>query len=67
MRDYPFIRACGRLMYELIPDDQKKELERVIDNDAKGTEAAIKEIRFNVFEGNIDKAFKLSEALVSKM
>lgn len=54
-------------MYELIPDDQKKELERVIDNDAKGTEAAIKEIRFNVFEGNIETNFKLSEALVSKM
>lgn len=60
------LRACGRLMYELIPDDKKKELEQVIENDAKGTDATIKEIRFNVFEGNIEKAFKLSEALVSK-
>ena len=61
------LRACGRLMFELIPDDKKKELERLIDNDAKGTEATIKEIRFNVFEGNIEKAYKLSETLVSKI
>ena len=61
------LRACGRLMYELIPDDKKKELENLIENDAKGTEATIKEIRFNVFEGNIEKAFKLSEALVNKV
>ena len=61
------LRACGRLMYELIPDDKKKELENLIENDAKGTEATIKEIRFNVFEGNIEKAFNLSEALVSKI
>lgn len=60
-------RACGRLMYELFPDDKKKELERIIDNDAKSTQATIKEIRFNVFEGNIDKAFRLSEALISKL
>lgn len=61
------LRACGRLMYELIPSDKKKELEHLMNNDAKGTEATIKEIRFNVSEGNIKKAYKLSEALVSKM
>lgn len=38
------LRACGRLMYELIPEDKKKELENLIGNDAKGTEATIKEI-----------------------
>lgn len=61
------VRACGRLMFELIPDDKKKEFERVIDNDTKGMEATMKEIRFNVFEGNIEKAFRLSEVLVSKV
>ena len=61
------IRACGRMMYDLLPYDKKKELELLIDNDAKGTEATMKEIRFNVFEGNIENAFKLSEALVSKI
>lgn len=61
------VRACGRLMFEPIPDDKKKEFERVIDNDTKGMEATMKEIRFNVFEGNIEKAFRLSEVLVSKV
>ena len=61
------VRACGRLMFELIPDDKKKELELVIDNATKGMEATMKEIRFNVFEGNIERAFKLSEVLVSKV
>ena len=36
------LRACGRLMYDLIPDNKKKELENLIENDAKGTEATIK-------------------------
>lgn len=61
------LRACGRLIYDIIPNENKEELERLIDNDAKGTEAVIKEIRFNVFEGKIDKAYKLSEALITKI
>lgn len=61
------IRACSRLMYELIPDDGKEELERILKNNAKSIEAMIKEIRFNVFEQNIDNALKLSKALVDKV
>lgn len=61
------IRACGRLIYELLPDDQKAELNHIIHNDKKAIEATIKEIRFNVFEENIDKAFEISEALVAKI
>ena len=60
------IRACGRLLYDVIPDDMKEKLDRIISNDEKGTESIIKEIRFNVFEGNLEKAFALSEALVEK-
>lgn len=61
------LRVCGRIMFDLIPNDEKKELEQAISNDAKGLEATIKEIRFNVFEGNLDKALKMSEALVNKV
>ena len=60
------LRACGRLMFKLLPEANKKELEQAIGNDVKGTEATIEEIRFNAFQGNIEKAYKLSEALVSK-
>lgn len=61
------LRACGRLMFNLIDEDEKKEFKLSFDNDAKATEALIKEIRFSLFEGDIDKAFKLSESLVLKV
>lgn len=61
------LRACGRLIHKFISDEEKKELERLIDSDRKDIEASIKEIRFNALKGNIKKAYKLSEALVSKM
>ena len=44
------IRACGRLIYELIPDDKKEELAKAINNDASGTEAALEEVRFNIYK-----------------
>jgi tetratricopeptide (TPR) repeat protein len=59
--------ACGRIIYDLIPEDKQKELERIINNDVEGIKATLKEIRFNVFEGDIEKAFRLSESLVSKI
>ena len=39
------IRACARLMYDLMPDDKKKDLEKVISNNASGTEATLEEVR----------------------
>jgi len=59
-------RACGRLMYELIPDDTKEEIGRLIDNDNKGFEAALEEVRFNHYEKNFGKALKLIENMVRK-
>ena len=61
------LRACGRLMYDCVPYDDKEKLSQAIQNDTKDMEATMKEIRFNVFEGDIEKAFKLSEALVAKI
>lgn len=61
------LRACGRMMYELIPDEKKEELSRMMGNDNKAIESTLDEIRFNVYKKNISKAFKLSEALVKKV
>ena len=33
------IRACGRLIYELIPDDKKADLEKAFGNNAAGTDS----------------------------
>lgn len=60
------IRACGRLLYKAMPDDMKEEIAGVIDKDAKGFDAALEEIRFNIYKKEYDKALKLMEAMVEK-
>jgi Tfp pilus assembly pilus retraction ATPase PilT len=60
------IRACGRLMYELIPDDKKEELAKIISNDSAGTESALEEVRFNIYKKDFNKALRIMEALVKK-
>lgn len=60
------IRACGRMIFDLISEDKKSEFIRLIDNDFKSIDAVIKEIHFNIFEKNYEKALKLSTALVEK-
>lgn len=61
------LRACGRLMYDMIPDDKKEELNKTISNESSGTEAALEEIRFNIYKKNYDKALKMLENLVKKI
>lgn len=61
------IRACGRLFYELIPDDKKNELGQVIDNDRNGIHAVLDEVRFNIYKKEYSKALDLMSNLVEKM
>ena len=61
------IRACARLMYDLMPDDKKKDLEKVISNNASGTEATLEEVRFNIYKKDFNKALQIIEALVTKI
>lgn len=60
------IRACGRLFYELIPNDKKEEFAQAIDNDLNGINAVLDEIRFNIFKRDFNKALELMENLVEK-
>ena len=46
------LRACGRMMYDLMPDDSKKEMEEALDKDMYGTEAALDEAKFNIYKKN---------------
>ena len=61
------LRACGRLIYNAIPEDKKQEMNKAISNDKAGTDAAIEEIRFNIYKKNYDKALEMTEALVNKI
>ena len=61
------IRACDRLLYELIPDDTKEKLEYAIDNDRAGLKAALEEAHFNIYKKDFNKAMRIMEALVRKV
>jgi tetratricopeptide (TPR) repeat protein len=61
------VRACGRLVYEIIPDDKKNELNKVIKNDNTGTESILEEVRFNIYKQNYEKALSLIEPLVCQL
>ena len=61
------IRACGRLMYEIIPDDKKEEFDKTLNKELAGTDAALDEIKFNTYKKNYDKALKMIEDLVKKV
>lgn len=61
------LRACGRLLFEILPDEDKKELEKMIDNDSMGLEAELDEIRFNIYKKDFQKALKLCQLLVDKV
>ena len=60
------VRACGRLMYEIIPEDKKTELDKAIGKDKMGFDATLEEIRFNIYKKDYDKALKLAEDMVHK-
>jgi tetratricopeptide (TPR) repeat protein len=61
------IRACGRLMYELVSDDNKEALAKLFDNESAGIDAALEEVRFNIYKKAFDKALQIMEALVTKV
>ena len=60
------LRACGRIMYDLFPEDKKSEIGRIIGYDLKVIEATLDEIRYNIYKKDISKAMNLSEALMKK-
>lgn len=60
------VRACGRLLYETMPEEMKEKLAEFIDKDGKGFDAALEEIQFNIYKKKYDTALKLMEAMVEK-
>lgn len=59
-------RACGRLIYELIPDDKKADLANIIGNEEYSYEASLDEVRFNIYKKNYDKALSIIESVIKK-
>lgn len=60
------IRACGRILYEILPEDKKEELAKVMRKEDLGVEATLDEVRFNIYKKDYKKADMLMKALVNK-
>lgn len=61
------IRACGRIMYQLMPEEAKAELAKAMQKDELGADATLEEVRFNIYQKNYDKAEAIMSALVKKV
>lgn len=61
------MRACGRMIFDLLPQDKKDMLNLALDNDNNAIEETLKEIRFNIQERDYKKALKISKTLVKNI
>ena len=60
-------RACGRLIYEMIPEDEKAEFNKAISNDYAGTESILEAVRFNIYKRDFNRALNLIEPLIQRI
>ena len=60
------LRACGRLMFKYIPEDQKAEISRVLNNRLTSYDAVLEEVRFKQHEKKFEEALAMIEDLVRK-
>lgn len=61
------VRACGRLISDLLPEDAMEEIKKLMDKNDLGIEATLEEVQFNQYKKNYDKAIELIEPLIKKL
>ena len=61
------LRGIGRLMYEIIPEDKREEINQVIKNDNLGWKAALDEANYCIYKKDYYKAREILESLISKL
>lgn len=60
------LRAIGRLIYEITPEEKKKELSQTTQNVLMGFDAALEEAKFNIYKKEYNKALEILEDMVQK-
>ena len=58
------IRACGRLIAKVLPDEAKAKITEAINQDLSKYEKKLEEARFNQYQKKYDKALKIIESLI---
>lgn len=61
------LRACGRLLYQCIPEEKRSEFDRIVNNDLTSYESVLEEVRFKQHEKKFDEALTLMESLIHKL
>ena len=61
------VRACGRLVFDLLPEDKKQEITRLVNNRDTGIQSTLDEVKFNISKKDYTKAFEIIEALVKQV
>jgi len=61
------ISAIGRLIYDILPDDEKGKINQITNNQSIGLKKHLQEINFLVSQRNFDKALEIIESLIRKI
>lgn len=61
------VRACGRMMYEVPPENKRSDFERILENYAMASEETLNEIEFNLQRGNTKHALEIALPYAEKM
>ena len=61
------VRACGRLLYNCVPVDEKNKLDRLVTNDLVSYESVLDEARFKQHEKKYNEALNLVEGMIWKL
>lgn len=61
------IRACGRLLFAVLPKEKKEEINKITENHLLGIQSVIEEAQFNVYQKKIDVAKDLLVSAVEKV
>lgn len=59
-------RACGRMLYPLLPKENKAEFQTIMEREQMGMEATLEEIRFAIFRKEYKRAEQMLSAMVEK-
>lgn len=59
-------RACGRILYRLMPQEDKTEYQALMEREQMGMEATLEEIRFAVFRKEYKRAEQMLRTMIDK-
>ncbi len=60
-------RACGRLIYEALPEEAKEKADRIAANHSLGIQSVVEEAQFNIYRKKYDVAKDILTAAVKKV